>query len=84
MPDKHTTLRLKAAVLHRAKAYARRNGLTLTALMERALMSYISDSDRGFTGDAAFVIPAFGIGGVRPGVDLDDSSALADLMDGVA
>ena len=83
MPDKHTTLRLKAALLNRAKAYARRNGLTLTALMERALMSYISDSDRGFTGDA-FVIPAFGIGGVRPGVDLDDSSALADLMDGVA
>ncbi len=84
MADKHTTLRLKAAVLNRAKGYARRNGLTLTALMERALMSYISDSDRGFSGDAPFAIPAFGSGGVRPGVDIDDSSALADLMDGVA
>ena len=84
MPEKHTTLRLKAPVLTRAKAYALRNGLTLTALMERALMSYISDADRSFLDDAPFVIPAFGRGGVRPGVDIDDSSALADLMDGVA
>ena len=84
MSDKHTTLRLKAAVLNRAKAHARRNGLTLTALMERALMSYIADTDRSLTGDTPFVIPAFGSGGVRAGVDIDDSSALADLMDGVA
>lgn len=84
MPDKHTTLRLKAAVLSRAKAYARRNGLTLTALMERALMSYVTNSDRDGSDQSPLVVPVFGHGGVRPGVDIDDSSALADLMDGVA
>lgn len=84
MAEKHTTLRLKGAVLNRAKAYARRHGLTLTALMERALMSYMADADRTGSGDAPFVIPTFGRGGVRAGVDLDDSSALADVMDGIA
>ena len=84
MSDKHTTVRLKAAVLNRAKAYARHNGLTLTALMERALMAYVSGTDRNVADDAPFVLPVFGSGGVRVGVELDDSSALADLMDGVA
>jgi hypothetical protein len=81
---KHTTLRVHDALLRRAKAYAARNDLTLTAVMERALAAYLADAT-GSKGDASPVkLPSFGAGGVRRGVDLDDTSALLDIMDGVA
>jgi hypothetical protein len=80
---KHTTLRIHEALLRRAKAYARRNDLTLTAVMERALAAYLADA-AGSQGERAPVeLPAFGRGGARAGVDLDDTSALLDIMDGI-
>ena len=79
---KHTTLRVHEALLQRAKAYARRHDLTLTAVMERALAAYLAD-----TGPRDSVspveLPSFGRGGVRAGVELDDTSALLDVMDGI-
>lgn len=82
MAAKHTTLRLTPALMRRARAYAERHGLTLTAVMERALAAYLATPDR--IAEPAPRLPAFGRGGVRPGVNLDDSSALLDLMDGIA
>ena len=80
---KHTTLRVHEALLRRAKAYARRHDLTLTAVMERALASYLSNAEVSAAETSPAVLPSFGRGGTRPGIDLDDTSALIDLMDGV-
>jgi hypothetical protein len=80
---KHTTLRVHEALLHRAKAYARRHDLTLTAVMERALAAYLAEAG-GPRDDASPVeLPSFGRGGVRAGVELDDTSGLLDIMDGI-
>ena len=80
---KHTTVRIKEALLRRAKAYARDEELTLTAVMERALTSYLGAPGGRSRVAKPFKLPAFGRGGVRKGIELDDTSALLDLMDGV-
>lgn len=80
---KHTTLRVHEALLRRAKAYARRHDLTLTAVMERALASYLADAEGSRAEAPAVELPSFGRGGARAGVDLDDTSALLDIMDGI-
>jgi hypothetical protein len=81
---KHTTLRVHEALLRRAKLYAQRHDLTLTAVMERALAAYLADAGGARGESSPIELPAFGRGGVRPGVDLDDTSALVDVMDGSA
>jgi hypothetical protein len=78
---KHTTLRVNDALLRRAKAYARRHDLTLTAVMERALATYLAEAGTARAEPSPLDLPSFGRGGVRPGVDLDDTSALLDVMD---
>jgi len=76
----HTTLRLSEALLRRAKAYARQQQTTLTAVMERALTAYLNDA--GSAGAKQRLrLPSFGRGGARDGVDLDRTSALLDVMD---
>lgn len=80
---KHTTLRIHDALLRRAKAYARRNELTLTAVMERALAAYLAEAGAAQTARPPVELPSFGRGGVRAGVDLDDTSELLDIMDGI-
>lgn len=84
MPPRHTTLRLEDALMRRAKAYAREHDLTLTTVMERALHAYLAEpeGERGYPGAAG--LPVFRGTGLRPGVTLDDTSALLDLMDGIA
>ena len=78
----HTTLRLNEALLRRAKAYARHEQLTLTAVMERALTAYLSEGSSATAGEKRRVrLPSFGRGGTRDGVDLDRTSSLLDLMD---
>lgn len=82
MPAKHTTLRLSDALIRKAKAYARQHDLTLTAVMERALSAYLSEGHSMSLSEPA-VVPSFGSGGLRRDVNLDDTSALLDLMDGI-
>ena len=82
MKNRHTTLRLSDTLVRKAKVYARKHDLTLTAVMERALSTYLSEStERQST--KPFTLPSFGTGGPKPGVNLDDTSALLDLMDGI-
>jgi len=76
-----TTVRLDDNLLAAAKRHAAETGQTLTAVLESALRESLARR-------AAPVSPrrvrlkTFRGGGVRAGVDLDDSAALLDLMGG--
>ena len=74
-----TTINLDDALLAEAKQVAARTGRTLTAVVEDALRQSLHQ--RPQTTREAIELPVFGEGGVRPGVDLDDSAALLDLME---
>ncbi|MGH7539170.1 MAG: type II toxin-antitoxin system VapB family antitoxin [Gemmatimonadales bacterium] len=75
-----TTVRLDATLLRQAKRRAAETGRTLTALIEEGLRTILGRPPVGASpgpGD----LPTSGTGGVRPGVDLDNSAALYDLME---
>lgn len=74
-----TTIRVDDELLREAKELAARTGRTLTAVIEDALRETFSRQH----GSAAHPVelPTFRGGGLRPGVDLDDSAALLELMD---
>jgi Arc/MetJ family transcription regulator len=75
-----TTIRLDDELLTRAKRAALERGTTLTAIIEDALRQALmprSDSKR-----EDFALPTFRGNGLQPGVDLDDSASLLDLMEG--
>ncbi|MGI8610439.1 MAG: type II toxin-antitoxin system VapB family antitoxin [Candidatus Dormibacteria bacterium] len=75
-----TTIRLDDALLRDAKAMAGSTGRTLTALIEDGLREVLRRSERA-TARPRTDLPTFGGGGLQPGVDLDDSAALAELME---
>jgi hypothetical protein len=73
-----TTIRLDEALLRRAKAEAAASGRTLN--------DFIADAVRTALAPRAAAakprkLPVFKGGTLLPGVDLDDSAALLDLMD---
>jgi hypothetical protein len=74
-----TTINLDDALLAEAKQVAARTGRTLTAVVEDALRESLHRRHR--TSRRDIELPRFGAGGVQPGVDLDDSAALLDLME---
>jgi hypothetical protein len=74
-----TTINLDDALLAEAKQVAARTGRSLTAVVEDALRESLHR--RHHTARRVVELPTFGEGGVRPGVDLDDSAALLDLLD---
>ena len=74
-----TTINLDDALLAEAKQVAARTGQTLTAVVEDALRHSLHRRQQTTSG--AIELPVFGEGGTRPGVDLDDSATLLDLMD---
>lgn len=77
-----TTIRLDDDLLRDAKAAAVASGRTLTSLIEDALREALSRREARDS-HAAVELPTFkGGGGLQPGVDLDDSAALLDLMEG--
>jgi hypothetical protein len=73
-----TTINLDDALLAEAKQVAARTGRSLAAVVEDALRESLR---RRQTARQAVELPTFGEGGVQPGVDLDDSAALLDLME---
>jgi len=74
-----TTVDLPDDLLREAKGRAVREGRTLSEVVGDAVRSSFS---RTGTGDREPVeLPTFGEGGLQPGVDLDDSAALLDLME---
>ncbi|MFQ5549610.1 MAG: ribbon-helix-helix protein, CopG family [Gemmatimonadales bacterium] len=73
-----TTLRLPDELFRRAKEEAARNGTSLTAMVSEALAAYLA---RLGASHASVELPAAGSDGLQPGVDLDDSSSLHDIME---
>lgn len=74
-----TTIRFDDTLLRAAKKRAADTGRTLTAVIEDALRWALAERPPAKTETRA--IPTYGVGGTLPGVDLDDSAALLDLMD---
>jgi hypothetical protein len=75
-----TTINLPDDLLIRAKKVAAESRTTLTALIEEGLHEAISRRKRrGRVRPTR--LTTFGAGGLRPGVDLDDSASLLDVMD---
>jgi hypothetical protein len=76
-----TTVRLDDQLLTEAKEHAAKTGRTLTALLEDALRALLALENRPKR-SRSLRLPTYGEGGLQPGVDLDDSAGLQDLMDG--
>lgn len=74
-----TTVRLDDDLLQRAKVHAAQTGRTLTALIEDALRQ-VMNTPAGTSRTPEYRVSTFD-SALRPGVDLSDNSALADLMD---
>jgi predicted transcriptional regulator len=74
-----TTIRIDDQLLREAKQLAARTGRTLTAVMEDALRETLNRQRRPTA--STVDLPTFRGDGLRPGVDLDDSAALLELMD---
>jgi hypothetical protein len=78
-----TTVRLDEALLEQAKREAERRGTTLTALIEQGLRLAIR-RPRPPDSHARVKLPVSRAqGGVIAGVDLNDSAALLERMDGI-
>jgi len=76
-----TTLTLRAEALKLGKQKARELGKSLGDVVSDAILAAFGQ--RAVRGVAKRPnLPVSGKGGLQPGVDLDDSSALADRMDG--
>jgi len=74
-----TTIRLDDDLLARAKRVAVERGTTLTAVIEDALRRALAPEPARARRPVA--LPTFRGDGLQPGVDLDDTSSLLDLMD---
>jgi hypothetical protein len=74
-----TTISIDDALLAEAKQLAARTGRSLAAVVEDALRESLSRRREHVR--RAVELPVFGQGGFQPGVDLDDSAALLDLME---
>lgn len=79
-----TTVRLNDAILEDAKRYALERRMTLTAVFEEALREMLARRRRLATTPRAVELPTFGGHGPRRGVDLHDSAALLEVMEGGA
>ena len=75
-----TTIRLDEQLLREAKKAAVESGKTLTAVIEDALREALARRRRG-PERQRIKLTTFRGDGLLPGVDLDDSAALLDLMD---
>jgi hypothetical protein len=79
---KRTTVRLDDALLERAKREAHRRGETLTSFIERGLRLVLAGPQKRRERPRVEIPVCRAGGGTLPGVDLDDSSALVDIIEG--
>lgn len=75
-----TTVRLPDSLMRAAKRHAERTGRTLTQLLADCLHAELQAGSK--PARAAEALPTYRGVGLRPGVDISDSNALEDLMDG--
>jgi hypothetical protein len=76
-----TTVRLPTDLIRRAKRKAAAEGRSLTALIEDGLRRVVNE--RASIDRARRVLPpvSSAVGGVAPGIDLNDSAALQEMDD---
>jgi hypothetical protein len=77
-----TTVRLDDRLLEQAKREARRRGETLTSLIERGLRLALVNPQQAKRRARVELPVCRAGGGPRPGVDLDDSAALLEILEG--
>ena len=77
-----TTVRLDDALLNQAKREALRRGETLTSLIESGLRLVLADTPRRRHRRQVQLPVSKAGGGTLPGVDLTDSAALLDILEG--
>ncbi len=75
-----TTVRLDERLLAEAKKYAAESGRTLTSVLEDALRQTLARR-RARPRAKPIRLKTVTGNGVRPGVDLDDSASLLELME---
>ena len=75
-----TTVILDDELLRDVKRYAAEQGMTFTAVLHRALRALLARRDR-LAEQERTPLPSFCGNGLQPGVDLDDSAALLELME---
>jgi len=75
-----TTIRLDDELLQQVKLHAAEQGTTLTALIEGALREKLSRGTPDQKRNRITLLTVDGPG-LMPGVDLDDSATLLDLME---
>jgi hypothetical protein len=75
-----TTVRLDEHLLAQAKQYAAASGKTLTAVLEDALREALARRNTATRPKPVRLRTCDGTG-VLPGVDIDDSASLLELMD---
>jgi hypothetical protein len=78
-----TTVRLDEALLRRAKREAARRGETLTSLIEQGLRLVLARPESRRDRRRVELPVCREGGGTLPGVDLDDSAGLLDLLGGL-
>ena len=76
-----TTVRLDDALLEQAQREAKRRGHTLTALMAEGLRLILAKGTAPPKRHPVALAVCKAGGGTLPGVDLDDSAALVDIME---
>ena len=74
-----TTVTIDDALLVEVKTYAAATGRTMGEVIEDAIRAAFAR--RKAVRSAPVRLPTWNGGGSQPGVDLDDSAALLDLMD---
>lgn len=73
-----TTIRIDDELLRRARVTAADSGRSLGDVIDDALRAHFAQRDAT---TMPVTIPTYGSRGLRPGVDLEDKAALADLLD---
>lgn len=77
-----TTINLPDDLILQAKKAALEADTTLTEIIANALRESLSRTGRKGS-RKEFKVITYGSGGVFPGVDLDNTASLLDLMDGI-
>lgn len=77
-----TTVRLNDSLLRQAKQVAKERDETLTALIEQGLRLLLAKAHARPKRARVKLPVSRATGGTLPGVNLDDSAALLDLMEG--
>jgi metal-responsive CopG/Arc/MetJ family transcriptional regulator len=76
-----TTIRIDEELLKEAKQVAAKSGRSLTAVIEDALRESLSRHKKSSQRSEPVRLMTVNGNGLQPGVDLDDSAALLDLME---